>query len=180
MDKYSVIYAHPSWMYNKHYPKEAEATEAREFNISNGPMPLDEIMTFPVQEVASNDCVLFIWATTPMLPEALKVVEAWGFTYKTLFTWEKTNDGCMGYWFKTCTEHLVIAIKGNVKAFGSPIRNCFHEPQTRRGKKPDYFYRIIEKVTTGKRIQLFARQNRRGWDVWGQTKENPISFELTN
>lgn len=182
MEKYSVIYAHPSWMYNKIYSNGStgEIAEDAKRVIFSSAMPLEEIIAFPVENVADENCVLFLWATTPMLPEALAVVSAWGFAYKTLLTWEKTNDGCMGYWFKTCTEHLVVAVKGNVKAFGSPVRNCYHEPQIKRGRKPDYFYRLIEKVTIGRRIALFTRRRRRGWDIYSNGLELAIPSEQTH
>jgi site-specific DNA-methyltransferase (adenine-specific) len=174
MEKYSVIYANPPWMYNKHTSPGKDNTEDVKMMHPNGRMPLEEIMAFPVEKIAEDNCVLFLWTTTPMLPEAIAVINAWGFVYKTLITWEKINEGCMGYWFKTCTEHLLVAVKGNIKAFGSPVRNCFHEPQIRRGRKPDYFYHLIEKVTNGRKIELFARRRRKGWDACGRNLEDAI------
>lgn len=176
MEKYSVIYANPPWMYNKHNRIVSSKNNLKDAKpeYPNKRIPLEEIITFPVQKITEDNCILFLWANTPMLPEALTVVNAWGFVYKTLITWEKINDGCMGYWFKTCTEHLLVAVKGNVKAFGSPIRNCFHEQQTHPGKKPDCFYHLIEKVTNGKKIELFARWRRKGWDAWGTDLEDTV------
>ena len=177
MEKYAIIYANPPWMYNHQYfsPRDKTFMEANT-NRYPAPMATADIMALPVGNICEDNCVLFLWATTPILPEAINVVNAWGFTYKTLFIWEKTNKGCMGYWFKTCTEHLIIATKGNVKAFGSNIRNCYHEPKGKYGKKPEYFYRIIEKVAKGRRIELFARNYRRGWDVWEMEVEKSITF----
>jgi site-specific DNA-methyltransferase (adenine-specific) len=167
MKKYDIIYANPPWMYkHQHFSFREKTFAETNKNCYPAPMATADIIALPVESICEDNCVLFLWVTTPILPEALHVVNAWGFTYKTMFTWEKTNEGCMGYWFKTCTEHLIIATKGNVKAFGSNIRNCYHEPKRKHGKKPEYFYRIIEKVAKGRRIELFARSYRSGWDVW--------------
>lgn len=176
MEKYAIVYANPPWMYNNRYahPLSDNAPTEGRTNYYPDPMPTADIMALPVGNICEDNCVLFLWATTPILPEALSVVNAWGFTYKTLFTWEKTNDGCMGYWFKTCTEHLIIATKGNVKAFGCNVRNCYHEPKRKYGRKPEYFYRLIEKIAKGKRIELFARYQRRGWDAWGTNIDNAV------
>lgn len=177
MEKYAVIYANPPWRYNHHsFLLEGKPFTEGKTNYYREPMATEDIMALPVGNLSEDNCVLFLWATTPILPDALNVVNAWGFTYKTLFTWEKTNDGCMGYWFKTCTEHLIIATRGNVKAFGSNIRNCYHEPKRKYAKKPEYFYRIIEQVAKGRRIELFARSYRRGWDVWEMEVEKSIPF----
>lgn len=168
MEKYAVIYANPPWMYKHHniFILADKTFTENNPNCYSQPWATEDIMALPVENLCEDNCVLFLWTTTPILPEALKVVNAWGFNYKTLFTWEKTNEGCRGYWFKTCTEHLIIATKGNVKAFGSNIRNCYHEPKWKYGRKPEYFYRLMEQVAKGKRIELFARSYRKGWDVW--------------
>lgn len=169
MEKYSVIYANPPWMYNRHHQSASnKGNYTEDYKVSgyNGRIPLEEILALPVDRIVEDNCVLFLWAPTPLLPEAFNVINSWGFAYKTLFTWEKLNDGCMGYWFTTCTEHLLVSVKGNVKAFRSDIRNCYHEPQIKGGQKPDFFYHLIERVTTGKRVELFARRHRKGWDAW--------------
>lgn len=170
MEKYSVIYVDPPWAYNRqHCFEDSVIAQPMKF------LSIEEIKAIPVPEMSEEDCVLFLWTTTPILPDALSVVAAWGFTYKTLLTWEKTNEGCMGYWFKTCTEHLIVAMKGKVKAFGSAARNCYHEPKSKHGKKPEYFYRLIERVAKGKRIELFPRRQRHGWDVWDTRQSNTVN-----
>jgi N6-adenosine-specific RNA methylase IME4 len=167
MEKYSVIYATPPWLYNKVHISYINQTEEIPSNSpAQEKIPLETILSLPVDKITCDDAVLFLWATTPILEDAFKVMHAWGFSYKTLFTWEKTDARCLGYWFKTCTEHLIIATKGNVKAFGSKARNCYHARKLRHGKKPDYFYQLIEKVTSGKRLELFTLEDRPGWDAW--------------
>jgi site-specific DNA-methyltransferase (adenine-specific) len=176
--KYSVIYADPAWKYNNQSPpclpeKQPDTCKIEYYYPT---MTIQEIKDLKVKEMCEKDCVLFLWATTPAIQEALEVVKAWGFKYKTMVTWEKENRDCMGYWFRVCTEHLIVAVKGNVKAFRDMERTCYHEKRGKHSKKPDHFYETIERVTTGNRIELFARQKREGWDIWGNELENDVEL----
>jgi N6-adenosine-specific RNA methylase IME4 len=125
-----------------------------------------------IKEISEKDCVLFLWGTTPAIEWAFEVMKEWGFKYKTMITWEKTDKDNMGYWFKTCTEFLLIGIKGKVKAFRSKIRNVYREKKGKHSQKPVYFYNLIEEVTIGNKIELFARSRREGWDAWGNEVPN--------
>ena len=175
--KYSVIYADPPWKYKNTsppcLPSKSPNTCLVEYYYPT--MTIQEIKELQVQELCEKNCVLFLWATTPAIQEGLEVVKAWGFNYKTMITWEKTNNDCMGYWFRVCTEHLIVAVKGNIKAFRDMERTCYHEKRGKHSKKPDHFYEIIERVTTGNRVELFARQKRRGWDIWGNELDNDVN-----
>ena len=113
--------------------------------------------------------MLFLWATNPLLPEALETMKAWGFKYKTMITWHKERCKGMGYWFRGHTEHILVGVKGNVKAFRSLEHNIKKLPVEKHSKKPDEFRQMIEAVTgnLGNRIELFARNNHDGWDAWG-------------
>ena len=139
-------------------------------------MTLADIKALDIPSLCDNNCVLFLWSTTPVIQEALEVIKSWGFKYKTMITWQKTNNDCMGYWFRVCTEHLIIAIKGNVKAFRDMERTCYHEKRTKHSKKPEHFYETIERVTKGNRLELFARKKRDGWDSWGNEIKNDIEL----
>lgn len=176
--KYNVIYADPPWKYKS--GRLPCLPEKRPDTCSVGyyypTMDLESIKALPVKEICGKDCVLFLWATTPAIQEAFEVMTAWGFRYKTMITWEKTNNDCMGYWFRTCTEHLIVAVKGKVKAFRNMSRTCYHEKRSKHSKKPEYFYRLIEQVTKGKRLEMFARQKVDGWDIWGNEVESDISL----
>lgn len=177
--KYSVIYADPPWKYKNTSPPclPSKAPDTCRIEYYYPTMALEEIKALAVPDLCEKDAVLFLWTTTPAIQEGLEVVRAWGFKYKTMITWEKTNNDCMGYWFRVCTEHLIIAIKGNVKAFRDMERTCYHEKRSKHSKKPEYFYEIIERVTTGERVELFARQKREGWDVWGNELQNDLELQ---
>ena len=147
---------------------------------------MKDIKELPVQNITDDKCVLFLWATTPMIQEAFEVMREWGFKYKTMITWEKTNKDCMGYCFRVCTEHLLVGVKGNVKSFRSMERTLHSEPRLGHSKKPQYFRDLINSVTEGKKIELFARNNKNknlfkensldGWDIWGNEVESDIEL----
>ena len=176
--KYNIIYADPPWSYKNTNPtcKVKKQPETCSVNYYYPTMTLKDIKNLPINNIAEMDCVLFLWATTPNIQEAFEVMKAWGFKYKTMITWEKTNNDCMGYWFRVCTEHLLVGVKGKVKAFRNMARTCYHEKRRKHNKKPDYFRKLIGEVTTGNKIELFARKEKdilftdksfSDWDVWG-------------
>jgi N6-adenosine-specific RNA methylase IME4 len=179
--KYKIIYADPPWSYKAKNPpcKLEKQPETVSVNYYYDTMSIDDIKKFPIDRIADKDCVLFMWATTPLLPEAFDTLKAWGFKYKTMITWEKTNNDCMGYWFRVCTEHLLVAVKGKeIKSFRSMIRTLYRSPRGKHSEKPNYFHQLIEEVTTNipnaKKIELFARKEYDGWDAFGNEVENSI------
>ena len=138
-------------------------------------MPLSEIMAMPVHEIAEKDSVCFMWATVPLMGEAFRVMEAWGYKYKTMLTWEKENGKGMGYWFRGVTEHVLFGVRGNVKAFRSPVKNLLRNKVGRHSAKPQQFHEIIESVTPQmERVELFARYERPGWKAWGNEVERDL------
>jgi len=118
---------------------------------------------------AASDCVLFLWATTPMLPEALEVMKAWGFEYKSACVWYKTKMGT-GYWFRDQSEHLLLGVKGKVPA-PEPDKRYSSIITARQGAhsaKPFAFREMIEELFPNlPRIEMFARERFEGWDCWG-------------
>ncbi len=173
--KYQVIYADPPWSYKAKNPtckikKQPKTCSVEYYYLT---MNLNEIKELNIQDISDKNCILFLWATTPMIKEAFEVMESWGFKYKTMITWEKTNNDCMGYWFRVCTEHLLVGIKGNVKSFRSMNRTCYHEKRGKHSKKPRYFRDLITKVCGDlPKIELFARKRFEGWDAWGNEVPN--------
>lgn len=168
--KYKIIYADPPWRYKNTNPpckvEKQPKTCSVEFYYPT--MALEEIKSLPVDSICDKNSVLFLWATTPNIQESFDVMKSWGFKYKTMITWEKTNIDCMGYYFRVCTEHLLVGIKGNIKAFRCMARTCYHEQRGIHSKKPEYFYKLIEKLFPDDlKIELFARQKTEGWDIWG-------------
>ena len=160
-DRYGVIYADPPWRYTY-----AEA-DNREIENQYPTLSLDEIKALDVP--AADDCVLFLWATSPKLAEAMEVVEAWEFSYRTCAVWVKDRIG-MGYYFRQRHELLLLATRGRPgqPATGERVGSVFEAPRGAHSAKPVSVCEAIEAMYPDHpRIELFARSKREGWEVWG-------------
>lgn len=142
-------------------------------------MPLEDIKSLPVEELAAPDCVLFLWATFPMLQEALEVIRAWGFQFKTVaFTWIKLAPKAdsifwgMGYWTRSNAEICLLATKGQPKRQAKNVHQVIISHVEEHSKKPEEARRrIVALMGDVPRVELFARQAAAGWDVWGNEVE---------
>lgn len=162
-DKYSIIYADPPWRYD--FP----ISESRAIENQYPTMSIEEIRDLPVIDLAADNAVLFLWATNPLLPDALTVIEAWGFTYRTNMVWVKDRIG-MGFYARQRHELLLVAIKGEPSVPMPDDRpdSVIESPRGEHSAKPNEVYHIIERMyPVGKRIELFARTPVTGWDQWG-------------
>ncbi len=164
--KYRIIYADPPWSYGNDFTKSLPgSTSPNNYYVT---MPTDDICKMPIQDICEDDAVLFIWATSPLIEDALQVIKSWGFKYKTSFIWDKIKHN-FGHYNSVRHEFLFVATKGsctpdNMKLFDSVVSI----ERTEHSKKPEYFREIIETIYTyGNRIELFARQAPDGWDVFG-------------
>lgn len=167
--KYSVIYADPPWSYQD---KRCNGNAADHYPT----MRIEDICSLPVQDLAADNCVLFLWATYPMLKEALKVIEAWGFKYKSIgFQWVKQNRSGNGYffglgrWTRGNTEPCLIAVKGKPHRASNSVSQLIFAPLRAHSQKPDITRDKIRELMGGDHsyIELFARNTTPGWDVWG-------------
>ena len=164
--KYRTIVADPPWRYDTTAPLASGGNAGAEAQYST--MALDEICALPVGESADKDCHLYLWITNPLLFEGKRVCDSWGFRYITLLTWHKLGKLGLGYYFRGDTEHVIFGIRG--KAPIEPalrVSNHFAASRTVHSAKPDRFYEIVERVSPGPYLELFARRRRYGWDVWG-------------
>lgn len=158
--KYSVLVADPPWAYsNSGFDQSAEAHYPT--------MPIDDICAMPVRDRADDNAVLFLWATSPLLPDALAVMKAWGFEYKACMVWKKNRAPGAGWWLHTYHELLLIGERGNFKPVIRPA-SVIDAPVSDHSRKPEKFYEVITEMYPGaKRLELFAREDRPGWDVFG-------------
>jgi site-specific DNA-methyltransferase (adenine-specific) len=160
--KYRVIYADPPWSYNDKQNIEVLGGAEKHYLT----MPLDEICKLPIP--AEDNAVLFIWVTSPMLEESFKVINAWGFKYKTSFVWDKVAHN-MGHYNSVRHEFLLICTKGSctpdvAKLFDSVVSI----ERTEHSRKPKEFRDMIDTLyPIGNRLEMFAREAPDGWDVWG-------------
>jgi N6-adenosine-specific RNA methylase IME4 len=161
---YGVIYADPPWRFQV-YSEDTGMDRAADNHY-----PTMDLAAINALEVpAAPDCVLFLWATVPMLPEALTVMSTWGFTYKSNFAWRKDKAGT-GFWNKNKHELLLIGTRGNIPAPapGDQFESVIEAPRGEHSTKPFSFREMIEEMfPTLPRIELFARERFAGWDVWG-------------
>ena len=142
---------------------------------------LDQIKAIDSESIAASDCVLFLWATAPMMPQALEVMEAWGFTYKSQTIWDKQITGT-GYWFRNRHELLLVGTRGKIPApaMGTQWPSVMVERKRSHSQKPEAAYVMIESYFPNlPKIELFARQARLGWSVWGAEAPN-ITMELAS
>ena len=179
--KFSVIYADPPWEY------EFSQSESRSIEAHYPTMSLEEICNLQVP--VAEDAVLFLWATSPKLREALQVMEAWGFEYRTNMVWVKAQvtqeclepKDCpgllpihgqigMGYYCREQHELLLIGRRGDISMPDPQDRppSVIIAPRSEHSRKPEVVYELIEQMYPGQpKIELFARQRRPGWIAWG-------------
>ena len=166
--KYAIIYADPPWSYRN---KGTRAAADKHYAT----MSIEDIKALPVADIAADDCALFLWATFPMLREALETIEAWGFEYKTLaFCWVKRNKKSSGWfwglgnWTRSNPEICLLAVKGRPQRVSASVHSLIEAPVGKHSAKPEESReRIVELVGDVLRIELFARERVPGWDVWG-------------
>jgi len=163
--KYNVIYADPPWDV-KAGPDWGSGEESKDLLYPT--MSIDEIAALPVNQLAANDAHLYLWTINKYIPETYEIARAWGFEPSCLLTWTKSPHGIgLGGTFIQTTEHLLFCRRGTLTANKRIGTTWFNYPRGRHSEKPDEFRKMIEEVSPGKRIELFAREKIRDWDVWG-------------
>lgn len=177
MHKYKIIYADPPWDYGGNFPS---SSDKHAYPL----MRTEDICALPVERIAHPDSILFLWATMCKLPEALRVIEAWGFRYVSNgFTWVKTHPGTgnlcvgMGYWTRQNAELCLVAKRGRPMRCAKAVTSVIIAPRGVHSVKPaivrDHIVRIAGDVP---RIELFARHKTAGWDIWGNELANDIDL----
>ena len=168
--KYNVIYADPPWTFKTFSDKGKDRSPENHYDV----MSLQDICNLPINNIANDDSVLLMWVVDPLLDKAFKVIEAWGFKYKTVgFTWAKTNKKSLGfftglgYWTRGNPEMCLLATKGKPKRISKSVPQLVVEQRREHSRKPDIMYNHIENLLEGPYIELFARTKRPGWDNWG-------------
>lgn len=171
--RYRTIYADPPWQFQNRTGK--VAPEHRRLNRYQT-MKLDDIKALPVKDMAEEKSHLYLWVPNALLPDGLEVMKAWGFEYKTNIIWEKIRqDGApdgrgVGFYFRNVTEILLFGIRGEKNRTLSPARsqvNIIRSIKREHSRKPDEIISLIEACSPGPYLELFARGNRSGWDMWG-------------
>lgn len=174
--RYGTILADPPWMErgggkikrgaDRHYPL----------------MHTRDICALPVADLALPDSHLYLWVTNNFLPDGLKVMAAWGFRYVTMITWAKDKMG-LGQYFRGMTEHCLFGVRGQPPYKVSDGRRqqgvtLINAPRGEHSAKPVEMRQMIERVSYGPYLELFARESVPNWDAWGNQIENTIEMEL--
>ncbi len=168
--KFRVIYADPPWKYgDERIINGYTQTSAR---LQYPTMSVDDICDLDIGSLADESCVLFCWATFPLLPDAIRVVQAWGFTYKTAMVWDKQRPN-MGNYHDASAELLIIATRGSALPSLRPNQIQNIKRKGRHSEKPEHFRELIDSMyENGTRVELFRRGGAPvGWRVWGNESE---------
>lgn len=171
--KYRTIYADPPWQFQNRTGKVApEHKRLTRYDT----LKLEDIMKLPVTETADEKCHLYLWVPNALLPAGLEVMKAWGFEYKTNIIWEKIRkDGMpdgrgVGFYFRNVTEILLFGVKGDKNRTldaGRSQVNLIRAMKREHSRKPDEIVSLIESCSPAPFLELFARGDRKGWDMWG-------------
>lgn len=177
--KFGAILADPPWRFATFSEKGRQKCADQHYDV----MSLEEIKALPVADVAADDCALFIWVLDHMIPDALEVIEAWGFTYKTVaFYWAKTAKGCdetgefrfpigQGYWTRANPEQCLLATKGRPQRLSRAVRRLVVSERREHSRKPDRIRQDVEALVGGPYLEMFSRSSAPGWTAWGNETE---------
>jgi N6-adenosine-specific RNA methylase IME4 len=182
--RYNLIYADPPWPYKSGYTGANRKAGAIHRYVL---MTWEDLKAFPIGLLAADKAVLFLWATVPLLSQALPLMELWGFRYVTMLTWRKLGRLGMGSWFRLDCEHLLVGIRGRVKAFHMQKSNFYECRLGEHSQKPHYYRELIEECANrvfakSEKLELFARSRPglfpdyeyKGWDVYGNQVNGSI------
>ena len=178
---FGTILADPPWQFQNRTGK--VAPEHKRLN-RYGTMTLDEICDLPVGQISADPSHLYLWVPNALLPEGMRVMEAWGFRYISNIVWHKIrkdggSDGRgVGFYFRNVTELLLFGVRGKNARTLDPGRSQVNMIQSRKrehSRKPDEQYKIIEECSWGPRLEMFSRGTRRGWTTWGNQADDSYS-----
>jgi N6-adenosine-specific RNA methylase IME4 len=190
MIRYRTLVVDPPWPQKGGGPLKGGHGEGFVGTTGSQPMPyrtmsIAEIKALRVADVADAGCHLYLWTTNGFLRDAFDVVKAWGFTFSTLLTWaKKPMGGGLGGAYGISSEYILFARRGTLPALSRVSGTWFNwkRPYDKRGKpmhsgKPPEFFEMVETVSPGPRLEMFARRSREGWDSWGD--QAPASVDLS-
>jgi N6-adenosine-specific RNA methylase IME4 len=194
VNKYNVIYADPPWEIKagRTLGKYTLEEGVQKFNVKDNmarnleypTLTIQQIKDLRVKEIAAKDAHLYMWVTNHHLQYAFDIIKKWGFNYSTTLVWAKNSiGGGLGGTFKINTEFLLFARRGKLTATQTnfstwyQVKRNYENGVPKHSKKPYFFHQLIEQTSPGKRIELFAREKRGSWDVWGNETNSDLRLE---
>ena len=166
--KYKTIMADPPW--------NIQQTGGKGAHLHYKLMTLEQIKAMPVGDLAAPDAHCWLWVTNNTLREGYDVLEAWGFTPRSVFTWIKPRLG-LGYYLRNATEHVLLGTRGKAPVLFNSQPNWLFAPVQDHSHKPEEQYAIIERCSPAPYLELFARRPQPKWDVWGNEIESDVKIE---
>jgi N6-adenosine-specific RNA methylase IME4 len=180
---YGAILADPPWHFQAWASPPYGNGRAAESHYQT--MREDELRSLAVADLAAENCVLFLWACWPTIEQAFRLIDAWGFKFKTCgFCWVKADatqiemfeeevepDMLLGYWTRSNSEVCLLATRGKPQRMAADVRQAIIAPRREHSRKPEGVHARIERLVAGPYLELFARQRRPGWDCWGNEVE---------
>ena len=157
--RFGSVYADPPWRYENRASRGAAENHY-------DTMSVDAIASLPVAKLVAEQAHLHLWTTNAFLFEAIKVIEAWGFSYKSCLIWIKPQFGNGNYW-RLSHEFLLLGVRGSLTFSDNAQQSWLVAERTKHSAKPRVFRRLIESVSPGPRLELFARNQAEGWTTWG-------------
>jgi N6-adenosine-specific RNA methylase IME4 len=178
--RFGTILADPPWRFVNRTGKIAPEHKrlARYETLS-----VAQISALPVREIAGDKSHLYLWTPNALVPDAVKVLEAWGFTYKAMIIWRKIrkdggSDGRgVGFYFRNVTETVLFGVRGSLRTFQPGRRqvNYLESRKREHSRKPDELYKIVEGCSPGPFLELFARYPQPGWSAWGDESDPGVT-----
>lgn len=156
---FEVVAIDPPWNYGREYDPESS-------RVANPYPEMSQAQLLELQPPFADDCVLFLWTTHQFIWDAKALMDKWGFTYKANVVWDKEKIG-MGAWVRMQCEFCLVGIKGKPTWDNTTWRDIIRESRREHSRKPDAFYKMVEEVTVGRRLEYFSREQRQGWEVFG-------------
>ena len=174
LKKYDLIVIDPAWEVGK-IQRKVRPNQKPELDYIT--MPFDEIKALPISKMADTNSVIFLWTIQKWLPKSFELLDAWGFKYQRTLTWDKKNGMCL-FGFHHRTEFVLFGYKGKIEMYPKrkAIPTVFDGKSERHSAKPDEFYQLVQGLGKN-RVDVFARREREGWDVFGNEVNNSIDLE---
>jgi len=163
---FSTIYADPPWKYSNQATRSAT-------NNHYDTMTIEDISNLPIPELTTKNAHLHLWTTNAFLFESIKIIEAWGFEYKSIFVWVKPQMGIGNYW-RVSHELMLFGLKGKQPFLNRSQKSWKEIDRTKHSRKPYEISDTIELVSPGPYLELFGRQTKKGWTVWGNEIERTL------
>jgi N6-adenosine-specific RNA methylase IME4 len=180
--KYRTIVADPPWRYDHMgggYAWRKGVPSGERLTLGYATLNLSQIVSLPVATLAATDAHLYLWTTQRYLADAYRIADAWGFTVSCALVWCKQPTGFnIGGTYMSTTEFVLFCRRGSLKALRRIDRQWFEWPRSKHSAKPEAFIDMVEQVSPGPYLELFARRQRLGWDTWGDEAFKHVDLDV--